>query len=446
MAKADTVYSLFGMKTPQQVAQEQLQRQQALITRSARDPYQLAGASLGVALGRLFGGPSKEMEQAQEAEEVMQNFNEFGAEVEKEASERGMAPLDEVQMLNKRANELQAMSNRFSALGQPQDVVRNMSNEALKTRFLALDKQREMQKFEQDQQKYQLDMQVAQERLEQLQDRDKLTPMQLAEIQLKSTPESVQAFLAGTGPLVPNPKAIGNKSVPAAIQEYEYFTNLPNDEARANYLKVKRASSIKDLGDRYVVLNPVDPTQEVASIAKGIPPAQTPEAKAAVKEAEVTTEAVTKDKLAAPGQIMALDMFDTQLADLAGHPGFQNAFGFGGEQLSAIPGSPAFGAASLLEQVKGSAFLNAIPQMKGLGALSDAEGRAITQSVTRLQQGLDPEEARVEINKMRRILGQQRSRIESKQFLTPEQVRNMPLAIPQQRSRTVNGNTYRVIQ
>jgi hypothetical protein len=54
MAKADTVYSMFGMKTPQQVAQEQLKRQQAFITRSARDPYQLAGASLGVALGRLL--------------------------------------------------------------------------------------------------------------------------------------------------------------------------------------------------------------------------------------------------------------------------------------------------------------------------------------------------------------------------------------------------------
>ena len=442
MAKADTVYSMFGMKTPQQVAQEQLQRQQAFITRSARDPYQLAGASLGVALGRLFGGPSKEMEQAQEAEEVMQNFNEFGAEVEKEASERGMAPLDEVQMLNKRANELQAMSNRFSALGQPQDVVRNMSNEALKTRFLALDKQREMRKFEQDQQKYQLDMQVAQERLEQLQERNKFTPMQLAELQMTATPESYQAWLQGTGTLEPRPN-LGD--VNKTLETWDRFKNM-SPENQAKFLLMKRNISIKDLGNRYVLLNPADPTEEIGSIAKGIPPAQTPEAKAAVKEAEVTTEAVTKDKLAAPGQIMALDMFDTQLADLAGHPGFQNAFGFGGEQLSAIPGSPAFGAASLLEQVKGSAFLNAIPQMKGLGALSDAEGRAITQSVTRLQQGLAPEEAKAEINKMRRILGQQRSRIESKQFLTPEQVRNMPLAIPQQRSRTVNGNTYRVIQ
>ena len=443
MAKADTVYSMFGMKTPQQVAQEQLKRQQAFITRSARDPYQLAGASLGVALGRLFGGPSKEMEQAQEAQEVMRNFNEFGAEVEKEASERGMAPLDEVQMLNKRANELQAMSNRFSALGQPQDVVQNMSNEALKTRFLALDKQREMRKFEQDQQKYQLDMQVAQERLEQLQERDKLTPLQQAEIQLKATPESYQAWLKGEGPLVPNPKM--SSDVNKVIQTFEYYMNLP-PEKQKQFLMVKRAVPIVDTGASVSFRNPADPTQEVLNIPKEIPPAQTPEAKAAVKEAEVTTEAVTKDKLAAPGQLMQIDLFDTQLADLAGHPGFENAFGFGGQQLSSIPGTPAFGAANLLQQVQGSAFLAAIPQMKGLGALSNNEGKALTQAVLRLNQGLAPAEARTEIDKMRRILGQQRSRIESKQFLTPEQVRNMPLAIPQQRSRTVNGNTYRVIQ
>lgn len=442
MAKADTVYSLFGMKTPQQVAQEQLQRQQAFITRSARDPYQLAGASLGVALGRLFGGPSKEMEQAQEAEEVMQNFNEFGAEVEKEAAERGMAPLDEVQMLNKRANELDAMADRFSALGQPQDVVQNMSNEALKTRFLALDKQRETQKFERDTAKYELDMQVAKERLEQLQDRDKLTPLQQAEIQLKATPESYQAWLKGEGPLVPNPKMSGD--VNKVIETFEYYINLP-PEKQKQFLMVKRAVPIVDTGASVSFRNPADPTQEVLNIPKEIPPAQTPEAKAAVAEAEVTAQAVTKDKLAAPGQIMALDMFDTQLADLAGHPGFQNAFGFGGAQLSSIPGSPAFGAASLLEQVKGSAFLNAIPQMKGLGALSDAEGRAITQSVTRLQQGLAPEEARGEITKMRLLLGQQRSRIENKQFLTPEQVRNMPLSIPQLTQRTAGGTTYEVI-
>jgi len=440
MARRDQVLSLFGA-TPAQVLQR-IREEDRQFMSQMQTPESRVGFGLGRAIGRAFGGEDPRVAQARQRQEVMRNFNEFGAEVEKEAAERGMAPLDEVQMLNKRANELDAMSNRFSALGQPQDIVQNMSNEALKTRFLALDKQREMQKFEQDQQKYQLDMQVAKERLEQLQERDKLTPLQHAEIQLKATPESYQAWLKGEGPLVPNPKM--SSDVNKVIQTFEYYMNLP-PEKQKQFLMVKRAVPIVDTGASVSFRNPADPTQEVLNIPKQIPPAQTPEAKAAVTEAEVTTEAVTKDKLAAPGQIMALDMFDTQLADLAGHPGFQNAFGFGGAQLSSIPGSPAFGASSLLEQVKGSAFLNAIPQMKGLGALSDAEGRAITQSVTRLQQGLAPEEARGEITKMRLLLGQQRARIESKQFLTPEQVRNMPLSIPQLTQRTAGGTTYEVI-
>lgn len=74
MAKADTVYSLMGMKTPQQVAQEQLKRQQAFIARSARDPYQLAGASLGVALRGLFGGPTEQMQKAKQLEQIRREY------------------------------------------------------------------------------------------------------------------------------------------------------------------------------------------------------------------------------------------------------------------------------------------------------------------------------------------------------------------------------------
>jgi len=70
MAKADSVYSLFGMKTPNQVARERLQQQQAYIA-AQRDPYQKAGAGLGVALARLFGGPSAEEQRAQQFQELI---------------------------------------------------------------------------------------------------------------------------------------------------------------------------------------------------------------------------------------------------------------------------------------------------------------------------------------------------------------------------------------
>ena len=72
MAKADTVYSLFGMKTPQQVARERLAEQQRFIF-SQQDPYQRAGSAIGVGLARLFGGPSAEEQRAQQFQDIIQS-------------------------------------------------------------------------------------------------------------------------------------------------------------------------------------------------------------------------------------------------------------------------------------------------------------------------------------------------------------------------------------
>lgn len=72
MAKGDTVYSLFGMKTPQQVARERIAEQQKYIF-SQQDPFQRAGAAIGVGLGRLFGGPSAEEQKAQQFQDIIQS-------------------------------------------------------------------------------------------------------------------------------------------------------------------------------------------------------------------------------------------------------------------------------------------------------------------------------------------------------------------------------------
>jgi hypothetical protein len=49
-----------------------------------------------------------------------------------------------------------------------------------------------------------------------------------------------------------------------------------------------------------------------------------------------------------------------------------------------IPGSPQSSWFKLFDEVKGGQFLAAIKEMKGLGALSDIEGRAATQAISRL--------------------------------------------------------------
>lgn len=72
MAKADTVYSMFGMETPQQVAARRLKEQTTLLSQYQRDPFQSAGAAIGMGLMRLFGPEDQQMARSQRGMEIIQ--------------------------------------------------------------------------------------------------------------------------------------------------------------------------------------------------------------------------------------------------------------------------------------------------------------------------------------------------------------------------------------
>ena len=73
MARPDTVYSLFGLKTPQEVAAENLRINTDILS-SAETGFGRAGAGIGIGLRRLFGGADPEMEQAQALEEIAREY------------------------------------------------------------------------------------------------------------------------------------------------------------------------------------------------------------------------------------------------------------------------------------------------------------------------------------------------------------------------------------
>lgn len=52
--------------------------------------------------------------------------------------------------------------------------------------------------------------------------------------------------------------------------------------------------------------------------------------------------------------------------------------------LNKVPGTGRYDFQALVDQAKGGAFLNAVQQMRGLGALSEAEGRAATAAIARM--------------------------------------------------------------
>lgn len=458
---------MFGMKSPQQVMDEEFQRRFKYL-QGQRSGYQQAGAGIGLLLGSLFGGKSAQLQQAEDREQAyaevdakMREAERTARTTEAQAFVQDLTPdnIDvalrteqklkdrtnpfnqEIGELNQTAERYNLLADQFSVLGQPAEYVDGLRNLSTQTRMQALAKQREFQKFTQDQEKYDLDMKLNNARLKELQNKDKLTPKDLAEIQLKSTPESYQKWLQGKGTLVPNPKAFADKNTPAAIQEFEYFSNLPDDNARARYLQVKSGSNWKDLGNRFgLVVN----GREIHSITKELPPEQQPEVISQQKAAEVVGKDVGTTKIKAPEQLMQIEVYDTALADLIEHPGSPAIFGYLGEQRASVQGTEAFGARKKLEQVQGLAFLDAIPQMKGLGALSDAEGRAITLASNALAIGIPYAQAQKEAARIRTLLGRAAERIRTKNLLTPEQVISNSLGLEEERT-TSGGIRYKLI-
>ena len=102
----------------------------------------------------------------------------------------------------------------------------------------------------------------------------------------------------------------------------------------------------------------------------------------------------------------ALDTLDT----LSKHPGKKAAVGFGGAQLSMIPGTDAAGFAAQLETFKAQTFLPQVQALKGMGALSDAEGKKLTAAVGALSQSMKQSEFDAQIAKIDRDLKAARAR------------------------------------
>ena len=88
-----------------------------------------------------------------------------------------------------------------------------------------------------------------------------------------------------------------------------------------------------------------------------------------------------------------LPKFDEAGDPMAGtNKGFDEQFGTVGfipqQWLGALDGSEKAGYQGRIRQVQGEAFLTAIAQLKGLGALSDAEGQTATKAITRISEKL----------------------------------------------------------
>lgn len=97
-----------------------------------------------------------------------------------------------------------------------------------------------------------------------------------------------------------------------------------------------------------------------------------------------------RDKLQGADAQMAQDTLDTASAgldtvnELMKHPGLRSGTGWGGDAAAWLNGSDAADFRAQLKTVDSQQFLTAIKQMKGMGALSDAEGSRLSSAVASL--------------------------------------------------------------
>jgi len=145
--------------------------------------------------------------------------------------------------------------------------------------------------------------------------------------------------------------------------------------------------------------------QQIATIAQGI---QQQSLNLRQEAADEKKRALEQQKL---GVVSSFDSAIDTLDTIAKHPGKKAAVGFGGAQLSMIPGTDAAGFAAQLETFKAQTFLPQVQALKGMGALSDAEGKKLTAAVGALSQSMKQSEFDAQTAKIKGDLVAARSRV-----------------------------------
>lgn len=96
--------------------------------------------------------------------------------------------------------------------------------------------------------------------------------------------------------------------------------------------------------------------------------------------------------------------FIKSLDALEKHPGFSNLFGTNVGIPTWIPGSDGADAKAIYEQIQGKGFLEAIQSMKGMGALSNAEGEKVSAAFLGLKPGMSEAAAKKQISEAKAII------------------------------------------
>lgn len=158
-----------------------------------------------------------------------------------------------------------------------------------------------------------------------------------------------------------------------------------------------------DAGTHFVLLDPIT-RQPIGQIPKNLAEAEA--------QKEIGT-AQGKAQAAAPGDLQAGMNAKDLIRSIREDQGRE--WGTGKTSVfNSMPGTSGYDFQRKVDQAKSGAFLTAIQQMRGLGALSNAEGQAATDAVTRMDTAQTEEGFLAALADYERIVDQGIARAQSK--------------------------------
>jgi len=133
---------------------------------------------------------------------------------------------------------------------------------------------------------------------------------------------------------------------------------------------------------------------------------------AGAERAKVVGEAAGKSEASAPGDLQAGQNALSLLENIKTDPYLDRSTGMT-SRFNRIPGTGGYDFQNKVEQAKSGAFLTAIQQMRGLGALSNSEGQTATAAVTRMDTATSPKAFREALADYEKIIRQGVTRAQS---------------------------------
>lgn len=202
------------------------------------------------------------------------------------------------------------------------------------------------------------------------------------------SPQQFYAGVAGLGgdygkqglkAMLPHPDG-----TPSNVREWQYFNSLPKDQ-QEQFLRMKRADKFLDVGSGYVTPNPANPTQTRPVADRNLKPSERPGYFAEKEKAEAKGKAEAEAQITLSTSLDEVQKMRDSVNGLLNSPGFDTIYGASGklDPRNLIPGTDASNASARRDQLDAMSFGMSIQKMRGMGALSDAEGKKVSAAYTR---------------------------------------------------------------